>query len=829
MMGGPMSAEANDTVRLALAAGPGTDPVAQREMLHEVERRLFGRHAPPPKVGRYDLSHRVGSGGQGVVYVAHDPELDRHVAVKLLLPVRAADEDRQRLLLRTALTVTKDCADASPVPPRLWREAQAMARLSHPNVATVYEVGWHDETAYVAMELIEGVTLRDWLNERRRSVSEILDILIQAGRGLAAAHARDLVHRDFKPHNVMVTREGVAKVLDFGLATQRVRSDGDDTTDGISSPSFQASPLTRTGAIMGTPAYMAPEQRTGGTVDAKSDQFAFCVTAYEALWGHRPFSADAPETAQRALARAPRPRGVPGWLARALHRGLAADPAQRFTTMDELLVALATGATRRRVRIVWTSAAAITVAAVGFGGWTYAERAGALATCAELGDAIHTQVWNDAAKASAHAALLTTGTPHAEAMHGKLEARLDAWTAEWQQARRETCEALQVSETMAPELEIAAHDCLQNRRWALEELLTDLDVATRSESYRLLPAAMKLPDVAACTDETALRSRPAAATDPDERAQIEHLRRKLATVARLEDRGRLSDALALARDVLDEAQEQADAHLHARTLLIVGALEVQTGALAESERTLERALGIAVSAGADALVGEILTELTFAVGHWRGRPADGKRWGMLAQHWLARRGVEGGLEGADLLNYLAVIERDVGDLDAAQVTQERAVAMREAIVGDHFVLAPSLVNLATIQGMRGDYDKAEQATERALAIMQEFLGPEHPDLASALVVLGNLRHLRGRTDEALALFERALRMYEAALGPDHPQVADAVENISIMRVDQGRFAEAEPGFRRALEIRHRVLGKDHPQTVASAADVERIVAMRAAK
>ena len=179
----------DEPITRALGPAPDVDPVARHELLLQVEHGLFGHAAPPPRVGRYELLHRLGAGGQGVVYVAFNPELDRHVAIKLLLSGRAADEQRQRSRLHEATTLGSSGAPRSRVPDRLWREAQAMARLSHPNVVTVHDVGVQDEVAFVVMELIDGETLRDWVGERSRRPAEVLEILIQAGRGLAAAHA----------------------------------------------------------------------------------------------------------------------------------------------------------------------------------------------------------------------------------------------------------------------------------------------------------------------------------------------------------------------------------------------------------------------------------------------------------------------------------------------------------------------------------------------------------------------------------------------------------------------------------------------------------------
>jgi len=256
------------------------------------------------RIGRYLVLSRIGSGGMGVVLAAHDPELDRRVAIKLVQPsVPAAVSERAHDMLR--------------------REAQAMARVDHPNVVTVHDVGSHGGRLFIAMQLVPGVSLDVWLRGVRRRWRTALAICRDAGRGLAAAHRAGLVHRDVKPQNILVGEDGVARIADFGLAV-----------NGRAEP----------GVPGGTPAYMAPEQHRGGAADTRTDQFAFCVTAFEALWGVRPFGGRTPEEIARAIERGrvrPVRRGrVPRRVRDGLLRGLAADPAARFPSMDALLVEL---------------------------------------------------------------------------------------------------------------------------------------------------------------------------------------------------------------------------------------------------------------------------------------------------------------------------------------------------------------------------------------------------------------------------------------------------------------------------------------------------------
>ncbi len=302
--------------------------------------------SPGARVSRYVVERIVGRGAMGAVYAARDPDLDRTVAIKLLRADALREEERQRMR------------------GRLLREAQAMARLSHPEVITVYDVGALGSQLFVAMEYVDGGTLRQWRNARSRNVAEILTTYARAGSGLAAAHEAGLVHRDFKPDNVLVGRDDRVRVTDFGLARSVFDSDmaalasvpesvpSDRTPD-----SALAMTLTRTGTLLGTPAYMAPEQLRGLAADARSDVFSFCVALYEALYGERPFAgATVPalrDQIDRCMVRAPPPKArVPGSVRAILMRGLSAAPHRRFASMRVLLDALRKEQAKSRRRAV---------------------------------------------------------------------------------------------------------------------------------------------------------------------------------------------------------------------------------------------------------------------------------------------------------------------------------------------------------------------------------------------------------------------------------------------------------------------------------------------
>lgn len=327
--------EGEATTRLARAGGASVESEEREPVVDPNDATIPSDGPPLPsitsesaarRVGRYALLRKVGEGGMGVVYAAYDEQLDRKVALKLL---RAEPGSVERQALARA---------------RLAREAQAMAKVAHPNVAPIFDVGEHDGKIFVAMEFVAGETLADWV--RARSIDdwhEVLAMFVQAGKGLAAAHRAGIVHRDFKPDNVMVGADGRARVLDFGLA--RSHGGGEEVFDADAiAPKDRAlsKHLTHAHTMLGTPSYMAPEQFRGRAVDPKCDQFAFAVSIYKSIYRASPFAGDELlELMNNVLAGALRPppasSGVPRWIERVVARGLATDPDARWESLDRMI------------------------------------------------------------------------------------------------------------------------------------------------------------------------------------------------------------------------------------------------------------------------------------------------------------------------------------------------------------------------------------------------------------------------------------------------------------------------------------------------------------
>src|SRR5262249_45088222 len=384
---------------------------------------------PGARGGACEILALAGAGGMGEVYRARDTRLERDVALKVLRPGLDAGTARDRLL----------------------REAQAMARLAHPNVVTVYEVGAASDLVYVAMEFVEGQTLRGWLAAARRRRREVPEAYLRAGHGLAAVHRAGLVHRDFKPDNVLIGRDGRVRVTDFGLAGISEARDGDDVELGVAD--------TVAGAV-GTPAYMAPEQLRFLTIDARADQFAFCVALWEALCGVRPFAGDSlAELRDNVLAgrlqATPPGRRVPRWLRAVLRRGLAADPERRFPSVDALLARVERALAWRR-RGALAAARGVPAAGVGV-------RARGRGVSGPLcaGAASHLEgVWDAASHAAVERAFLASGRPYAADTLARVAARLDGYVAAWTAMRTEACEATAVRHEQSPALLDLRMECL---------------------------------------------------------------------------------------------------------------------------------------------------------------------------------------------------------------------------------------------------------------------------------------------------------------------------------------------------------------------------------
>ncbi len=756
------------------------DALDAQRVLANVSAGLFGAQLAPAQVGRFVLLDKLGSGGMGVVYSAFDPRLDRRVAIKVL--ARAPDEAR-----------AQDSA-------RLLREARALAMVSHPNVVTVYEVGTIDDRVFLAMELVSGQPLDRWLAEPR-PWRELVDVFSRAGRGLAAAHAQGVVHRDFKPSNVMLADDGRVIVLDFGLARSE-RAPRSTATEPRTEPATEApleAALTETHAIVGTPRYMSPEQFDGGAVDSRSDQFSWCVAMFEALYGERPFEGDT-VAALAAAVRAGEVRSpeasaqVPAWLGAVVRRGLSLDPEQRFASMDALLLALA-GPRRSWWRRPGSWVGLASVGALGLA-WQWPAPAPEPCTGSE---AQVREVWNDAREQAVRVAFEGVALPYAEdARRGATQA-LDDYARQWAQAHHEACAATRVHATQSEAVLDRRMLCLQERLESLDaiaELLTqaDADVVRHAVS-----ASWELPELGPCADPRALQ----AEGPPPSPAALERRagwRRTIARAVAKRDAGKHEAARSELAALMADAALDEDLRVRAEAGIELGILHEKAGEHETAAALVERALWDAVADSDLGLQARAATQLVTIVG-WQLREAEaGHEWSRMARAVLARMDDPPAqisiLEGA-----LGNLRYSEGDYAAAVEHKTRALELRERLRGaDDPRLATLHSDLGLFLGHEGDPAASLAHHRRAVALRERALGATHPDTAMSYNGLaGQLRHM-GQLGESLEYYERARALWIDAFGPDHTKVAMVDNNMANTLAISERGLEAIPHYRQAIRI-----------------------------
>src|SRR6185312_1040153 len=429
--------------------------------------------APGMRVGRYHVLGLIGRGGMGEVYAAYHPDLDRRIALKIVYGERAGDAERQS---------------------RLLREARIIASLNHPNIVGVYDAGIVAGQVYVAMEYVDGGTVDAWLREARRSWVEVLEIFTAAARGLAAAHEANVVHRDFKPQNVMIGRDGRVRVMDFGLA-RPVREGFDPTSgrpDNDRSPGWTTS--TTAGSMVGTPAYMAPEQLRSGAIDLRADQFSFCVALHEAIYGARPGAGLAPWRGG--------PAGrAPAWLKKIIRKGLNVDPDERFASMQDLLRAIDRRRKSWRRSMLGLGLTVLLAVAAGVGARVSSSRRFACTPPQGRLEAVWSSSESPGSRRAAlHRQFLTSGFPGAVETWKRLDVVVGDRVRRWAAMYQDACEATHVRGEQSAEVLDLRMTCLSDDLDATRAYVDRLSSFDPSGLERALISAAALPSVARCAD-----------------------------------------------------------------------------------------------------------------------------------------------------------------------------------------------------------------------------------------------------------------------------------------------------------------------------------------
>jgi tRNA A-37 threonylcarbamoyl transferase component Bud32 len=696
-----------------------------RQLMVELARTDMNADVRPGRlsaehIGRYKVEKKLGAGGMGTVYLAYDSQLDRKVAVKLVHPELAQYGGVERLV----------------------REGRALAKLSHPNVVGVHDAGTDGNRVYIAMELVEGMSLAQWLRESPRDWRSITEKFVAAGRGIAAAHRAGIIHRDIKPENILLDKQGRAKVADFGLA-------GHSEPGGAITDQHDTDRLTLTGAVMGTPMFMSPEQRRGETVSGATDQYSLCAALDGALHTHRHSSKP------------------PAWLRAAILKGLAQRPSERFASMDDLIDALDPALRRRRNRRFAAAAGSIAITGVIAGAfYTMRDRDDTGARCDAERAAIEAQ-WRAPDRTALTESLRATKLKYADDTATRVVAAMDEYVKDLESARTEQCKQRpRTSEARALfELSIA---CLGERRVDLLALRDKLRTPSAADLRLAVTAVHELPSIDDCSNAQ----------------QLEAEARARATPELLATRTELSEAMRSARAAYDDGKYPA------------------AGEHAQRAVALARKLGGRLLAKALLLDAEVTTKLSGekaaepklreAIAESETAQADDLRAQALAQ--LARLlALQPGRE----LEAVTLEPLAVGAINRAKKARAYLPVLQQAM------------GLARLQS--GEVAKALASFEAALASAREVLPHDDPRMPDYLYMVGVALSQLRRPQDALEYQREAYDVAVEAFGANHPNAARFSINFAISHAATGNCAKAIEVLTRSRALLEGVLAADSPE------------------
>ncbi|MBL4684430.1 MAG: tetratricopeptide repeat protein, partial [Nannocystaceae bacterium] len=757
----------------------------------KVRAGLFGEENEAVRIGRFPVLRHLGRGGMGDVYAAYDEQLDRRVAIKVLSWEPRA-KDRARVV----------------------REAKLMARLTHPNVVQVYEVGEAQGRLFIAMEYVGGTTLATWQGESRRSWRPVVSTYLQAGEGLAAAHAEGIVHRDFKPSNVMVEDAASdrlrVRVLDFGIARGRdlvPETVEQDASERGFAPSLDQGTLTATGALLGTPAYMAPEQFASANVGAAADQFSFCVALWEGLYGERPFSGDTLATLSKAVRagerrRAPASSDVPAWLHHVVARGLAPLPEHRWPSMRALLEALRATPTSRRSRVTAVAVGVCVLGATAIGLAAVADRGEERCSGAAkqlLG------IWDSARRAEIREAFVGSEIRYAPESWAIVRPQLDRWSESWSQMFTETCEATEVRKEQSARVGDLRMACLSRAKQSLVAVTGVLADGRPQTIEKSVQVVATLDSLAPCADIDGLLGR-AVPPNPEDADEISRARGELAqAMARI-----AGVDYDVAWTLVSRAQQRAD-QLSAPLLSLEvarskGAVQLARGNYAEAEVHFRGARAQAAELGDLSVLRRVTVDLVYLVGRLQARHAEGEELVDLARALSGRSDRDDG----DLLGYAGNIYEAQGK-NAKALREYEAALLRAQEQTSVRGLANAHMNLGNVLEVLLRYDEAIAHHVAAIELFEQGFGPHHPDVARARANLGIVFSNRGDHESSIEQLRLAKTLFEEGLGPRHPNVATAHNNLGVVLQELGRSDEALAEYRAALQIGEDALGPEHPE------------------
>ncbi len=796
------------------------------------------------RVGPYRILNVLGHGGMGAVFAAYDSRVARRVALKLL---------HNRFTQRRNSRARK----------RLAREARTLAKLSHPNIVTVYDAGHHRGDVFLAMEMVEGQSIHEWTRSSPSpSWRAILAAYIQAAHGLAAAHRLGIIHRDFKPANVMRSNKGCIKVADFGIArlsaldhaleyrprhqdddavsAHPAHDDGGDMEDSEISQSVSGSGLadlasgrlTVTGALVGTPRFMAPEQHRCDQATSQTDQYAFCASLYESLCGRPAFRvSESEEHLPRLLEKKlsldvtppPTDTPVPAWLLKVLRRGLSPKPQDRFACMEALIAALQNDPVRQRKRMLAAIASMCAVACVAAitlwstnSPWTGARAAAR--TCSDTQSKM-TGIWDESRKAQLRTAFAATRRQHASDTADRTTAILDTYADDWADMRILACEATHLERIQSDAVFDLRIKCLE-RRLSRLAALTDILVQDPDSGIidRSVQSARALPAISDCADIHSLRAVFPLPPQPETRRRIAAIEQKLDHVETMYLAGKYRTALPLAQARLQESRQLDYLPVIARAMFLVGQLRTESGDPKSGEHMLRTLLPIAAELRDDRLAALAWAGLFDALGHpVRDRPHQALERALdliPVAHAASERTQDPHIHARLRLSLATVLTKGQR-LDEARGHAEAALAIFIAGADDDFSSSPLQLSrshrvMGTILWQQNQHREALTHLQRAVMLAEETLGSKHPETARALSELGLLHSFLSDTAQARQYLERALHIWRNTLGDDHAEMPMQLIGLADSLLVLGQVDRALTTYRRALDIAEEVLGAEHP-------------------
>jgi tetratricopeptide (TPR) repeat protein/predicted Ser/Thr protein kinase len=730
-------------------------------------------------VGRYVVLEPIGRGAMGVVYKAFDPQLDRAVAVKLL--VDESDDTAKR---------------------RAVREAKAIAKISHPNVIAVHDVGTHRNRVFFAMELVDGQPLGIWKEQAQPDLERILEVFRQAGAGLAAAHAAGLVHRDFKPDNVLVDGEGRVRVLDFGLARRMIDVDGASKAPEVT-PSDQARRV-----LAGTPAYMAPEQFGGGDADARSDQFAFCVALHEALTGERPFQGDTVASLSYAVLAGDRTSatftGVPAHVIAAVDRGLSHEPDERFPSMEALVAALTVQRREPNWGLLGLAGMGILLAATGtaYGIGLSRNDPAPVDPCADVGQRID-DVWNDAERVAVRAAFLETKAYNAESAAERVDAMMDAYASRWRRTAAQSCQMTEVDRTLDAELSFRSKACIDEALQAFEFRLSKFKRLQPDDIERAVDSVDALGSPAECVDRPMLELMVETPSDPTLRREVAKLQRRFNSAVRHFN----TDSPALCLEELEALEEDAREVGHGPTLVNILQLESDclfgTGqdeaARAMKHRVFEQALAV----GHDLKAIQSAAQIAHTVAV---RTVDFDRaeaWIRTAEALAERHRLQDVGVLYMLLNVRGVLASRRGNPDEAVRCFKELAELTRGEAGTRHSHLTGLSNIGVTLANEGRHEEALEHFRTSVAFAEKHWGANHGHTVLERGKLAQTLYLLGRIEEARDLQQSALEATSQAR-PVSLSASTALHMLGMIERRMGNDEAALDYLRAAYEMRERL-------------------------